>query len=67
MMNYHYPSAYQIRRIRQCIDEGITDKWDIEEIINHPNCPEDSLVIIDFIEMEINIYLKEKKNERTNK
>lgn len=58
-MKYKYPSDYQIKKIRELMDQGITDKWKIEEIINVPTS--NNPIIIDYIESEMNIYKRSKK------
>ena len=56
---YNYPSYYQIKKIHELMDKGITDKWEIEEIINNPHT--NNPIIIDYIESEMNIYKRRKK------
>ena len=63
--HYEYPSDYQIKKIRALMDVGIKDKWQIEQIINGPTS--NNPIIIDFIETEMEIYLKEKRYEKEKK
>lgn len=56
---YKYPSDYQIKKIRSLMDQGITDKWEIEEVVNRPTS--NNPIIIDYIEDEMNIYKRSKK------
>ena len=58
---YKYPSDYQIKKIRGLMDQGITDKWKIEEIINKPTS--NNPIIIDYIEDEMQIYKKFKRRK----
>lgn len=59
---YNYPSDYQIKIIRNLMDQGITDKWEIEEVVNRPTS--NNPIIIDYIEDEMQIYKKFKRSKR---